>query len=111
MATKSELRNRWKREPGLSILKAINEFCNRLEHGHGRSSEKLFRMLDGVPYRSEIATGRDLRGAEFAGTVDMELRACDFSYGCFGHFINCDLTGSRFDGAATQSMSVGKLLD
>jgi uncharacterized protein YjbI with pentapeptide repeats len=103
MATKRELTERWSREPGKSILQQINDFCFGLQlPGHGHTSEEIFALLDGLPYREEVANGRDLRGAMLGGGVhELDFRECDFTFARFGmNLVNCDLTGAHFDDVA-----------
>src|SRR5919199_1583530 len=103
MANKRELTERWLREPGKSILKQINDLCFGMQlPGHGHRSEEIFALLDGLPYREEVANGRDLRGATLAGGVhELDFRECDFTFARLGmNFVNCDLMGVRFDDVA-----------
>lgn len=100
MASKRELVERWKQEPGKTILERINEFFFGLQMPkHGRSSAEAFAMLDGLPFRDEVPNGRDLRGASLNGGVhELDFHECDFSYAELGmNLVNCDLGRARFD--------------
>lgn len=114
MATQRDLINRWMREPGRTILQRINEFCFQLQWpGHGHSSEALFAMLEGLPYRDEAPNGRDLRGATLSGGVhELDFRACDFSYARLDmNFVNCDFTAARLDEAEGSGIILGRTLN
>jgi len=111
MATKRELRHRWQVEPGLTIRQRIIDFSMPLQFGHGRSSEELFRLLDGLPFRCEVPSGRDLRGSDCAGGVEMDFSNTDFSYSVeIGHLLQCDLTNARFDELSCRSGNFGDAL-
>src|SRR5262245_56103164 len=97
VASKRALKQRWKHEPGKSILQQVWNLSQELWRlKHGRSSDELFALLHGLPYREEVANGRDLRGASFGGVRHLDLRDCDFSYGDVGDFVDCELSGAKF---------------
>jgi uncharacterized protein YjbI with pentapeptide repeats len=100
MATKKQLRDRWKVEPGLTIDRKIVEFCSEqyLASWASPDPERLFGLLDGLPYREEVPSGRDLRGSSFPGAVNMDLHEADMSYcGKLTGIGNCRLHGARLD--------------
>jgi uncharacterized protein YjbI with pentapeptide repeats len=111
MATKRELKQRWEVEPGATICQRIIDFERPLQIGHGRSSDELFRLLDGIPYREEVPNGRDFRGADFAGSVEMDLSQTDFTYSVnASDFLQCNLTEARFDEVSYESVSFAHTL-
>jgi uncharacterized protein YjbI with pentapeptide repeats len=114
MVAKRELIGRWGREPGQAILQHINEFCFQLQMpGHGHSSEEIFAMLEGLPYRYEVPNGRDLRGATLSGGVhELDFSECDFSYAHLDmNFINCDFTAARCEEITGRGIILTKTLN
>ena len=60
--------------------------------------QMIFQLLDGLPFREEVPSGRDLRGSAFSGAVNLNLRETDFSYSpTIGGFTNCDLYRAKLD--------------
>ncbi|MCC7084264.1 MAG: pentapeptide repeat-containing protein [Pirellulales bacterium] len=111
MATKRELRERWNVEPGRTIRERILDFERPLRAGHGRSSEEIFKLLEGLPYRDEVPYGRDLRGADFLGSREMDFSDTDFSYSTrVGSFYDCNLERARFDESG-EAISLGNVLN
>lgn len=114
MATKRELRNRWTRDPGLSIRTRIIDFVRQLKFDHGNAmghSRQVLAMLDGLPFREEVPNGGDFRGADFGGGVQLDFRGCDFSYGSSASFIRCNLVDARLDELTGRSCSFSDTLD
>lgn len=105
MASKRELKNRWNTA---NIQYRINSFLRSLKPGHGRSSEEVFAMLEGLPFREEVPNGRDFRGADLIGVREMDFRDCDFSSAQLDFFYNCDVSGSCFDGAEGERVDIHK---
>ena len=112
-ATRGELVSRWMREPGKTILKQVQAFLDALAPGHLRRAQELFALLEGLPYRDEVPSGRDLRGASLSGSIyGLELTDCDFSFAQLDlDFVNCVLSGARFDEAQASGMMLLKDLN
>lgn len=113
MQPKKILIERWKSGIGKNILNKINEFCFKLQMPkHGQSSDTIFLMLDGLPYREEISNGRDLRGIQLGGGVhELDFSATDFSYSSLQmNFVNCNLSNSIFyEAQATNCIFLNQL--
>jgi uncharacterized protein YjbI with pentapeptide repeats len=111
MANPSELKERWEQEPGRTIREKIYAFLPALwEVGHGHKSEELFDLLDKLPFRDEVRSGRDLRGLGIVGLRELDLSECDFSYGG-GECCYCDLTSTVFDRVQLQSGTLSNILE
>src|SRR2546426_8091891 len=103
MTTKKDLVGRWSHEPGRTILERVHGFFRETQMpGHGRDAVELFALLDGLPFRDEVPSGRDFRGGSLGGgTRDLDLRDSDFSYANLTlNLVNCNLTGARFNEVA-----------
>ena|SRR2546426_622873 len=103
MTTKKDLVGRWSHEPGRTILERAHGFFRETQMpGHGRDAVELFALLDGLPFRDEVPSGRDFRGGSLGGgTRDLDLRDSDFSYANLTlNLVNCNLTGARFNEVA-----------
>src|SRR5260221_930329 len=74
MANKQQLRDRWLVEPGLTIRRKVCDFKRGLPVSHGRNSDELFCLLEGLPFRDEVPSGKDFRGSDFAGGREFEPR-------------------------------------
>lgn len=104
MATKTQLRNRWKVEPGCSIRERI--LAKVVPHSREAlpNSLALFQLLDGLPFLDEVPNGRDFRGSDCVGGRDLDLSDSDFSYAPHvGSFIRCNLSGCKFDDSRKES--------
>jgi uncharacterized protein YjbI with pentapeptide repeats len=125
VATKKQLLNRWLEEPGRSIAARIRsilidhaELLRPLEwKAHEVTglyiiprewlppfdTKVIFDLLAGLPFRDEVANGRDLRGlVSIGGSPEWDLTNTDFSYlpKSDGHsFVECHLDGAVFDGS------------
>jgi len=100
MITKRQLLARWKVEPGKSIRNRLVQFIANLDSGPLARSAEMFAMLDDLPYRSEVANGRDFRGIDFIGGRELDYSDCDFSYAPnIWHMFHCDLSQSSFESA------------
>jgi len=123
VATKKQLLNRWLEEPGRTIAARIREilidYADKLIPLGWKAHEQtglyiiprewlphfdtkvIFDLLAQLPFRDEVANGRDLRGlASIGGCPEWDLRNTDFSYlpKTEGHrFDECYLDGSIFD--------------
>lgn len=95
MATRRQLRSRWESSPGQEIRNQIYAL-GLIQPDHGHSAEDIFQLLNGLPFRDEVANGRDLRGLNIAAS-DLDLSNTDFSFGQLGAFYSCKLKGSCFD--------------
>src|SRR5262249_3403860 len=91
-------RRRWKVEPGRSIRARILAFVTPLQFGNENSSDAIFQMLDGLPFRNEVPSGRDFRGGGCGKGIEQDFADSDFSYSsnvfCFR---KCNLSRSKFD--------------
>src|SRR5690349_5290189 len=98
MANKKELVDRWTRGPGLTILRSRLEFIkSRNSVDLAADRREMLRILEGLPYREEVASGGDLRGAMFGGVSDLDLSHWDFSNGTMiSNMFRCDLRLARF---------------
>jgi uncharacterized protein YjbI with pentapeptide repeats len=102
MATRNELINRWKQEPWSTVdrklYESIVEYSNRPAESPPPDLDALFDLLDGLPYREEVPSGRDLRASSVPGARGLDLHDTDFSY-CAGiaSFRDCDLSRARLD--------------
>jgi uncharacterized protein YjbI with pentapeptide repeats len=119
MATKRQLRERWKKEPGATIWKKIVDYIRSTHKWRADATAKansesqtldssiVFGLLDGLPYREEVPNGRDLRGASLASGWASDFSETDFSYSGpgIGNFFHCDLRQSRFDEASAAHVS------
>src|SRR5262249_6001142 len=125
VAIKKQLVNRWLEEPGRSIAARIRailiDYSDKVRPLEWKAYEEtglyiiprewlphfdtgvIFDQLAGLPFRDEVANGRDLRGlVSFGGDSEWDLRNTDFSYlpKTEGHsFAECYLDGSIFDGS------------
>jgi hypothetical protein len=123
VATKKQLLNRWLIEPGRSIAARIRsiliDYAEALRPLEMKAREMtglyiipkewlppfdtkvIFDLLAELPYRDEIANGRDLRGTpSIGGNQEWDLTNTDFSYlpKTEGHsFSECRLDGAIFD--------------
>ena len=111
MATKRQLIDRWKTEPGLGIRNRIIDFLMDLEPGHGKKAETILEMLLGLPFREEVPGGKDLRGADVAHGREMDFSGRDFSLGDVGPFDFCDLSHCRFDCASAEQTGFHNILN
>ena len=110
MATKREIKNRWKTDKG---LQKVNELTQLLEQasatgrksgspqGHPTISE-LREVVAGLEFSDEVADYLDLRGFPFK--MLLCLSQVDFSGARFHHAVlggnltECQMVGSNFDG-------------
>lgn len=108
-ATRKQLVERWKHEPGATIQRRIQEWCAEraaqasLQPAGGPASTdsaSLYRLLDGLPYRDEVPSGRDLRASAFPGASKLDLNNADLGY-CqeIGMIDDCDPENARLDEA------------
>jgi len=117
MATKKQLLERWKVEPGLTIRQKIIDYHLSRKWKYDATPEEnavnqtidsavIFGLLDGLPFRDEVPNGRDLRGSDLAGAMRSDFSHTDFSF-CFDttDFFHCDLRGAKFDGIVTDHAS------
>jgi uncharacterized protein YjbI with pentapeptide repeats len=125
VATKKQLLHRWLEEPGRTIASQIRQIlvdtaetlrvvADRAHEATGLyiipkewlppfDTKAIFDLLNGLPHRSEIANGRDLRGIpSIGGRNEWDLIETDFSFlpGIEEHtFTECHLDGAVFDGS------------
>src|SRR5260221_9188170 len=112
MANKQQLRDRWLVEPGLTIRRKVCDFKRGLPVSHGRNSDELFCLLEGLPFRDEVPSGKDFRGSDFAGGREFDFSNSDFTYSTStSDFFGCDLRGSKFDEVKAERSSFGRLLE
>ena len=102
MATKTQLIARWKDSPWSTVEQQIVKIC--LDYAQQpslhemRSTEAIFELLEGLPYRDEVEGGRDLRGSAFPGGKYLDLRNADFTYCAQIEALeHCDLFQARLD--------------
>ncbi len=116
MATKKKLIDRWKHEPWRSVNRYFDDFCMEMamlpEPWKDPDSEAFFAKLEGLPFREEVPSGRDLRGSTFNGAKSMDLRETDFSY-CrrLGVLEECDLYHARLDHVVGEAIQLRGHLD
>lgn len=120
-ATRAQLVARWRDDPWqsvesrileMAIVTAEEQTAARLDYyatsGSNRVPEgvlprldmdEIFGLLEGIPFRNEVPSGRDLRGSYFPGALEVDLSNVDFSH-CrdMGTLLGCDLTDARLDG-------------
>ena len=100
MATRKQLLDRWKTAPGAAIQDRIKQWVSAqaARQWTRPDAAELYALLAGLPYRDEVASGRDLRGSAFAGARNLDLARADLSY-CsqLGSLDGCDLTRSVCD--------------
>src|SRR5205809_155818 len=95
MATKKQLIDRWKQEPWSTVDRRLIAFST--EHAAKQWTpaplpDHLFGLLNGLPFREEVSSGRDLRGSSFPGACNMDLHGTDFSFARqLGVLQNCRL--------------------
>src|SRR5262249_12520524 len=109
MSTKSELRRRWRIEPGKSMRQKI--LARVVPHTHEAlpDSSLLYELLDGLPFREEVPNGRDFRGNDCVGGFELDFSYTDFSFSeSAGDLRCCNLTGSRFDESCGESSNFHK---
>lgn len=94
MTSVMNLRKRWNVEP---LSSRVDEFLVRA-FKEGARTEALLAILQDLPYRDEVAGGRDLRGLASVTLSKMDLSGFDFSHVRSFTLVDCDLTGARFDG-------------
>lgn len=97
MATKQQLRNRWKTPEGEQRAKAIMAAL-----AHGASVESLHELVQGLPLAEEVAPTFDLRGLRFKELLtlrDLDLSGARLDFSILGgHLVNCRMVGTVFDG-------------
>jgi hypothetical protein len=124
MATKKQLVTRWLEEPGRTIAARIRQMLIdyaelmiplswKAREVTGRyhipkewlppfDTKSIFSLLEGLPFRDEIANGKDLRGLpSIGGREGWDFSNTDFSFlpGDEGYdFHKCNLDGAVFDG-------------
>ncbi len=103
MATPNELRSRWKKSPGKEIQERVFAL-DVIRVGHGHSADELFKLLDNLPFRDEIANGRDFRALNMAAR-EIDLSNSNFAHGQITYFYFCNLAGSVFDGCTGERAS------
>lgn len=103
MATQRQLKTRWEDSPGKEIQARIYAL-GIIEKDHGHRADELFQLLDGLPFRDEIANGRDLRGLNISAG-ELDLSCCNFAYSQMGSFFHCNLNNSVFDGCTAERAS------
>jgi uncharacterized protein YjbI with pentapeptide repeats len=111
MTTKRQLQNRWSSGIGLELKNWICDFLRPLQVGHGKVSDPIFSMLEGLPFRDEVTSGRDFRGSDFMEGWELDFTDADFSYSpILGSFVRADLSRSRFDESRKDSGQFGSCL-
>jgi len=112
MANKQQLRDRWLVEPGSTIRRKVCDFKRGLPVSHGRNSDELFCLLENLPYRDEVPSGKDFRGSDFAGGREFDFSNADFTYSTSASdFFACDLRGAKFDDVKAERSSFRTFLD
>jgi len=123
VATKKQLLNRWREGPGRSMADRIRSILIEYAEALGPlelkahemtglyriprewlppfDTKAIFDLLAGLPYRDEVANGRDLRGIpSTGGCQEWDLTNTNFSHlpKTEGHsFAECHLDGAVFD--------------
>ncbi|WP_224245484.1 pentapeptide repeat-containing protein [Hyalangium gracile] len=100
-STRKQLKKRWEEPPGRAILERLHQRILALDSPDSREPRELFSLLEGLPFRDEVAGGRDLRGVPLEGGVrGVDFSGWDFSYAKLEFsLVDCDLRGARFDEA------------
>jgi len=84
LATRKQLIDRWKIEPWRSVDRRIFDFFVERSNSPQSTSlaeiDELSSLLDGLPFREEVPSGRDFRGSSFPGARNMTINDADFSY-------------------------------
>jgi uncharacterized protein YjbI with pentapeptide repeats len=120
MATERELVERWSTEPGRAARAVLDELFQQPqwpdepeEGADERGRVDIFELLQDLPFRSEVPSGRDFRGVTLTGGVrDLDLADADFSFATLDcNFVGCDLSRSRFDMATGEGVTIGNVLD
>jgi uncharacterized protein YjbI with pentapeptide repeats len=114
MASKKQLIDRWNVEPWRSVNQGLYQFAvdQAMQGWRSPDSNRLFGMLDGLPFREEVPSGRDLRGSAFPGAQRMNLRETHFTYspGITG-FRDCDLFQARLNSIHGDVYELGGLFE
>jgi uncharacterized protein YjbI with pentapeptide repeats len=102
VASKKQLRDRWKQGVGLAISSRVNSLIST---GSLVGTQELFDLKD-LPFKDEVENGRDLRGIHLEGGVrSLDLRACDFTFSSLEvNFIECDLSEAVFNEASIRGI-------
>lgn len=108
MASAAKLRARWKEGDGPARVQRI---AHALMTNPSSIATSLSSLLEGLPFRQEVATGCDLRGIVlFGGTSGANLSGCDFSHAKLEfNLFDCNLTGACFDHVAGVAALTGDL--
>ena len=108
MATKHQLRQRWKKEPGATIWQGIVEYRRSRRWKYDVTpdvndinqtidSKIVFALLDDLPFREEVPSGRDLRGVDSFSGWRSDFSDTDFSFSVTtGNFFHCNLETRSF---------------
>src|SRR5437868_4742351 len=124
MATKRQLRERWKEEPGATIWQKMIDYIRSTskwrpdatpeenDRNQTLDSSIIFELLDGLPFRDEVPSSRDLRASDLGGGWRSDFSDTDFSYSkSLGGFFHCNLTGAKFDECVTERTSFRDVLN
>jgi uncharacterized protein YjbI with pentapeptide repeats len=75
-------------------------------------SARIFALLNGLPFREEVSSARNLRGRDFGHGWRSDFSDTDFSLSkSVGPFFHSNLRGARFDQCVSEYGSFGKILD
>lgn len=124
MATKRQLRERWKQEPGATIRGKIQAYiqstcrwrpeASREENDFNQrlNSDEIFRLLDDLPFRDEVRSGRDLRGADLGSGWRSDFSDTDFSYSkSLENFFHSNLTNAQFNEITAERTTFGSIVN
>ena len=109
MFIKDNVIKRWKVFPGNKIQESIYSL-RVLKLAHGHTAEELFHLLAGLPFREQVANGRDFRGLDFSAR-ELDLQFCDFTYAKISAFYSCHLDHSVFDECIGERATFHQSLD
>jgi uncharacterized protein YjbI with pentapeptide repeats len=114
MASRKQLVDRWKVEPGAMIQRRVGDWVREQAARQWATPDAaaLYGLLVGLPLRDEVPGGRDLRGSSFAGARNLDLAGADLSYcGQLGSLDACDLRGAKLDGAKLSFSLKGQFVE
>jgi uncharacterized protein YjbI with pentapeptide repeats len=105
MATKQQLRSRWKTPEGEQRATAIMAAL-----AQRTSSERLREFVQGLPFVEEVAPALDLRGMRFKELLtlrDVDLSGARLDLSILGgHLANCRMVGTVFDGCEAVNLTL-----
>jgi len=113
-ATSKQLKKRWTEGAGFRIKESLQ--LHLLEAGGlgAHATRNIFALLDGLPFREEVANGRDLRGISLQGGAfsSLDLSFCDFRFSKLNiNIIQCNLNRSLFEEATIEGIITNTLVE